>query len=101
MNTPELYAKGAARLEVAANDLGRDGAEIHRAYLAFYPVFKNAAVRAGEDRVCLTGSAAAIRDDIGAFAKEGVETIVFSVGGRELSEILDNIAWLTGDVLAK
>ncbi len=99
LNTPELYAQGAARLDAAAEKLGRNGAEIHRAYLAFYPVFKNAADRAGVDRVCLTGSAAAIRDDIGAFAKEGVETIVFSVGGMELSEILDNIAWLTGEVL--
>jgi hypothetical protein len=88
-------------LNEEADKLGRNGAEIHRAYLAFYPIFANAPDAAGRDRVCLTGSAAAIRDDIGAFAKEGVETIVFSVGGRELNEILDNIAWLTGDVLAK
>jgi hypothetical protein len=99
LNTPERYAQGSARLNEAADKLGRDGADIHRAYLAFYPVFANAKSNADGDRPCLTGSAAAIRDDIGAFAKEGVETIVFSVGGRELDEILDNIAWLTGDVL--
>ncbi len=99
LNSPELYAKGAARLDAEADKLGRDGADIHRAYLAFYPVFANAPDQPGKDRVCLTGSAAAIRDDIGAFAKEGVETIVFSVGGKELNEILDNIAWLTGEVL--
>lgn len=99
LNTPALYAQGAARLNEAADKLGRNGADIHRAYLAFYPVSSKASTGTDGERPCLTGSAAAIRDDIGAFAKEGVETIVFSVGGRELNEILDNIAWLTSEVL--
>jgi probable F420-dependent oxidoreductase len=99
LDTPERYAKGSARLNEEANKLGRDGDSIHRAYLAFYPVDRKARVDAVGGRRIFTGSAEAIRDDIGTFAKEGVETIVFSVGGREINQILDNIAWLTGVVL--
>jgi hypothetical protein len=67
--------------------------------LAFYPVDRKARVGPEGERRIFTGTAEAIRDDIGSFAKEGVETIVFSVGGREINQILDNIAWLTDDVL--
>ena len=99
LNTPELYARASGRLNTEADKVGRDGAEIHRAYLAFYPVSSQTDGRTDRKRSCLTGSAEAICDDIGAFAKEGVETIVFSVGGKELNEIMDNIDWLTGNVL--
>ena len=59
------------------------------------------AVREGALRPALTGPPHAIRDDIGQFADLGVETMVFFVAGAELSEILDGIAYLTGDVLPK
>jgi probable F420-dependent oxidoreductase len=99
LDTPERYAKGTAMLDAAADRAGRDQAEIHRAYLAFRPI--NAAVREGGHRHPLTGPPAAIRDDIGQFAGLGVETMVFFVSGAELSEILDGIAWLAGDVLSQ
>lgn len=99
LNTPELYAEASSRLNAEADKLGRDGTDIHRAYLAFYPIAKDPTGPGGKERRCLSGPADAIRDDIGAFAEVGVETIVFSVGGSELNEILDNIAWLTEEVI--
>ena len=99
LDTPERYAHGAAKLDAAADRAGRDGRDIHRAYLAFRPI--NMAVREGAHRPALTGPPQAIRDDIGQFADLGVETMVFFVAGAELSEILDGIAYLTGDVLPK
>ncbi|MBT3534824.1 MAG: hypothetical protein HN478_13155, partial [Rhodospirillaceae bacterium] len=93
------YAHGAIQLDVAADKAGRDPKEIHRAYLAFRPI--NGKVREGDKRHALTGSPEAIRDDIGQFAELGVETMVFFVAGAELGEIIDGIAYLTGDVLPK
>jgi len=107
LDSPSRYAHGAIQLDVAAEKAGRDPAQIHRAYLAFRPVNTpvnmpgNMKVREGGQRHALTGSPEAIRDDIGQFAKLGVETMVFFVAGAELNEILDGIAHLTGDVLPK
>ena len=99
LDTPGRYAHGAIQLDVAADKAGRDPKEIHRAYLAFRPI--NGKVREGDKRHALTGSPEAIRDDIGQFAELGVETMVFLVAGAELGEIIDGIAYLTGDVLPK
>jgi len=99
LDTPGRYAHGVAQLEEAANKAGRDPVNIHRAYLAFRPV--NGKVREGAYRHSLTGSSAAIVDDIGQFAELGIETMIFFVTGTELNEILDGIHWLTGDVLTK
>jgi probable F420-dependent oxidoreductase len=97
LDTPERYAQGAALLDQAAEKAGRDGGDIHRAYLSFHPV--NGKVRDGGERPVLTGPPEAIRDDIGQFAELGVETMIFFVAGAELAEILDGIAWLTDDLL--
>ena len=99
LNTPQRFATASARLNEQAEKFGRDGANIHRAYLAFYPVSKEISGRTRKDRRCLSGTATEIRDDIAAFEDAGVDTIIFSVGGRELNEIVDNVAWLSRDVL--
>ena len=99
LDTPNRYAHGVAHLEEAANNAGRDPANIHRAYLAFRPV--NGKLRVGAYRHPLTGSSEAICDDIGQFAELGIETMIFFVTGTELNEILDGIHWLTSDVLTK
>jgi probable F420-dependent oxidoreductase len=99
LNTPQRFAAASARLNEQAEKFGRDGANIHRAYLAFYPVSKEISGPTGKDRRCLSGTATEIRDDIDAFEDAGVDTIIFSVGGRELNEIVDNVAWLSRDVL--
>ena len=99
LNTPQRFATASARLNEQAEKFGRDGANIHRAYLAFYPVSKEISGPTGKDRRCLSGTATEIRDDIAAFEDAGVDTIIFSVGGRELNEIVDNVAWLSRDVL--
>ncbi len=99
LNTPQRFATASARLNEQAEKFGRDGANIHRAYLAFYPVSKEISGRTQKDRRCLSGTATEIRDDIAAFEDAGVDTIIFSVDGRELNEIVDNVAWLSRDVL--
>ncbi len=101
MDTPDRYAQGLTRLNKAADKLGRDSAEIHRAYLAVRPVMGREQLDGEGNRRAFTGTPDAIRGDIGAFADEGVETIIFPSPGRDLSEILDGIAWLTEDVLPR
>lgn len=99
LDTPERYAQGSAILNQEAEKSGRNPDDIHRAYLSFRPI--NAKVAKGGERHALTGSPDAVRDDIGAFAEEGVETMVFFIGGAELGEILDGIAYMANDVLPK
>ncbi|MDA1098431.1 MAG: TIGR03619 family F420-dependent LLM class oxidoreductase [Proteobacteria bacterium] len=99
MDTPDRYAQGLARLNAAADKLGRSSADIHRAYLAVRPVIGKEQRDSDGNRRAFAGTPDAIRDDIGAFADAGVETIIFPSAGRDLSEILDRISWLTEDVL--
>ncbi len=99
MDTPERYAQGLTRLHAAADKHGRNGSDIHRAYLAVRPLTGKEQIDADGKRRAFTGTPDAIRNDIGAFADEGVETIIFPSTGRDLSEILERIDWLTEEVL--
>ena len=99
LDTVERYAQASARLDAEAEKHGRDGADIHRAYLPNRPVSDRAQVDEDGERQRFAGTPDAIREDIAAFAEKGIETMIFALAGRELNQIVDRIAWLTEDVL--
>jgi alkanesulfonate monooxygenase SsuD/methylene tetrahydromethanopterin reductase-like flavin-dependent oxidoreductase (luciferase family) len=100
LDTTERYAQASARLNQEAEKHGRDGGAIHRAYLPNRPVSSREKVEGDDKRQLFAGTPEAIHGDIATFAAEGVETIIFSVAGRELNEIVDGITWLGKEVLA-
>jgi probable F420-dependent oxidoreductase len=100
LNTTERYAQASARLNQEAEKHGRDGGAIHRAYLPNRPVSSREKVEGDGKRQLFAGTPEAIHGDIAAFEAEGVETIIFSVAGRELNQIVDSITWLGEEVLA-
>jgi probable F420-dependent oxidoreductase len=100
LDTTERYAQASARLNQEAEKHGRDGGAIHRAYLPNRPVSSREKVEGDGKRQLFAGTPEAIHGDIAAFEAEGVETIIFSVAGRELNQIVDSITWLGEEVLA-
>ena len=80
-------------MELISTRLGERGIDFDKFKLDLADNYEGKAEQKERD------TATEIRDDIDAFEDAGIDTIIFSVGGRELNEIVDNVAWLSRDVL--
>ena len=99
LDTPDRYARALSKLYEEAERSDRNGIDIHRAYLSVHPATTMEQLNDDGLRRAFSGTPDTIRNDIGAFADAGVETIIFPAAGRDLSEIADRIAWLADEIL--
>ncbi|MSO75776.1 MAG: TIGR03619 family F420-dependent LLM class oxidoreductase [Alphaproteobacteria bacterium] len=90
-DTPDLFAAGVTDMRRAAEAAGRDPAGIEIALFAMG--CRIGAPGEGRDggRLAFTGSAQAIVDDIGAYARRGVRQLVIGFENNELQATLDRL----------
>jgi probable F420-dependent oxidoreductase len=101
LNTVEKYRAGCERLNGFAEKAGRDPATLDLAYGANWPYGGDARETAEGERLVLTGSDAAIVEDVGSLAALGVEHVIVSLQAGSLPETLDLMERFAGEVVAK
>ena len=100
-DTPELYGAGLAEVRAMAEADGRDPHSVSGALLAIY-------CRVGEEqkgreggRLCFTGSASAIVDDIGHAQDRGLQHFLIGGDGGDLQETEDRLEKFATDVMSQ
>ena len=101
LDTPELYGAGLAEVRSEAAKAGRDPARVAGALLAIH--CRIGAEQPGRDgrRLAFTGSAQAIVDDIGGFARAGVEHLIIGGDGSDEAGTIERLERFASDVMAK
>lgn len=101
LDTPHLYAAGLADVRAEATARGRDPFAVHGALLAIHcRIGPELAGREG-GRLAFTGSAASIVDDIGAFARAGVEHLIIGGDGGDLAETIARLEQFAAEVMTR
>ena len=99
--TPEAFAAGLAEVRAAAAKAGRDPAALDVGMLAIRCTI--GAEQKGRDggRLRFTGSAQAVVDDVGAFAKVGLKHLVIGGESGDVNQALDRVEQFATQVMAK
>ncbi len=101
LDTPHLYGDALSEVRALAETAGRDPSSISGALLAIYcrigPELKG---REG-DRLCFTGSAEAIIDDIGRTQKLGLDHFLIGADGDDFWETSDRLEQFATEVMTQ
>jgi len=100
-DTRALYAAGLADVRQAAEQAGRDPASLETGLLALW--FRQGEGATGRDgkRLCFTGAAADILEDIETFAQAGLKHLVISFESDDLNRSLDRIEAFASEVMSR
>jgi probable F420-dependent oxidoreductase len=100
-DTPEAFGAGLAEVRAAAEKAGRDPAKLDVGLLAIRCKLGPEEKARDGGRLCFTGSAQAIVDDIGAYATRGLGHLVIGGESADLNQALDRVEQFATQVMAK
>jgi probable F420-dependent oxidoreductase len=101
LDTPQLYGDGLATVRAEAAKARRDPARVAGALLAIHCRIGPEQPGRDRKRLAFTGSAPAIVDDIGAFARRGLEHFIIGGDGNDEAGTIDRLEHFASDVMAK
>lgn len=101
LDTPELYGAALSDVRMEAEAAGRDPQEVSGALLAIY--CRVGPEQEGRDggRLCFTGNAEAIIDDIGRAQDYGLEHFLVGGDGGDLQETEDRLEQFATEVMTR
>lgn len=98
LNTLARYKDGVARMRAAAEEIGRDPAEIRLAFWANWYREDDAVTTDTGERHLLTGSAAQVAADARDLREAGVEHLLFNFQRADMAATMDAIQRFTDEV---
>jgi alkanesulfonate monooxygenase SsuD/methylene tetrahydromethanopterin reductase-like flavin-dependent oxidoreductase (luciferase family) len=101
LDTPELYGAALADVRAEADATGRDPHSISAALLAIYSRVGPELESRDGGRLCFTGSAEAIVDDIGRAHDLGLEHFLIGGDGGDLQETGDRLEQFATEVMTR
>ena len=101
LETLAAWQAGLADVHAAAEKAGRDPAALTRAMLAiWYQMGEEKQGKSG-DRLPFTGSAEAIRDDVGRWGEAGMQHVVIFVETADVGVAMDRIDRFGAEVIGR
>jgi len=101
LDTPQLYGEALAEVRVLAEKQGRDPHSISGALLAICCRIGPELEGRNGDRLCFTGSAETIIDDIGHAQDLGLDHFLIGGDGGDLQETSDRLEHFASEVMYK